>query len=260
MSPYSRATFRPIVDGEVAWQKQLRDRYLDSDPPPAGDLSLKRARVVRVSKDEARQIILKYEWLGTMVPTNLHYGITFGPYLAGVTSMAINGSGTAGSNVSREWGVNKPGLAILARGACVAWAPPGANSKLVAWSTRLLTDHYPPTRIVIAYADADAGEMGTIYQACNWSYVGVTHSPPELVSPDGRMMNMRAVDQRAKQRQVSWTEMRRRFEDSGWRCQPSTRKRKYVWVVRGRDDPELWALVASRRLPYPKRSVDAQDA
>jgi hypothetical protein len=38
----TRETFRPIVAGEKAWQRQLRDRYAE-EPGPAVDLELRTA-------------------------------------------------------------------------------------------------------------------------------------------------------------------------------------------------------------------------
>lgn len=250
----SRTTFRPAV--ELAWQRQIRDRYADESPPPV-DLSLKKARIKAVSRDEAKQIILKYEWLGTMQNTTIHYGLFFGPFLAGVTCVGINGAGTAGVYRGREWGLELRELSTLARGANVSWSPPGANSKLVAWTVRLLRDDDPKTRLIIAYADADAGEIGTIYQACGWTYVGDTNtkgsSPTELVSPKGRMINIATVGAKAKKAGVRYREMHRRYLDAGWTEQQSSRKRKYVQVVQ-KNDRELEDLVAERRLPYPKRA------
>lgn len=69
----SRLTFRNAVDG-VAWQKQLRDEYAAAGAPNV-DLNLKKSVVKPISRKQAQQVILKYEWLGTMASTSYHYGI-----------------------------------------------------------------------------------------------------------------------------------------------------------------------------------------
>ena len=67
----SRLTFRNAA-GDVAWQKQLRDHYEAEGVPPVPHLDIKRAVVRPVSRKLAEQIILKYEWLGTM-PTGANF-------------------------------------------------------------------------------------------------------------------------------------------------------------------------------------------
>lgn len=72
----SRLTFRDKCP-DVCWQKQLRDKYLAEGIPPVPNLDVKRAVVRPVSRHLAEQTIYKYEWLGTMAATSLHYGIFF---------------------------------------------------------------------------------------------------------------------------------------------------------------------------------------
>ena len=58
-------------------------------------------------------------------------------------------------------------IITLARGACLPWAPPHAGSKLIRASMRLLPARYT---VVTASVDATAGEVGTLYQACNFAF------------------------------------------------------------------------------------------
>lgn len=131
----SRLTFRDPAQ-EVAWQKQLRDRYLGEGIPPVPHLDLKRAEVRLVKRKLAEQIILKYEWLGTLPSGCTHFfGIFFGMYCAGVTCISV-GSGGANIYAHKEFRISRHELAYLARGANVHWSPKGANSKLVSISCK----------------------------------------------------------------------------------------------------------------------------
>lgn len=247
----SRLTFRE-ASADVAWQKQLRDRHLSEGTPPVPHLDIKRAEVRRVSRHLAEQIILKYEWLGTMASTGHHYGLFFGPYCAGVCCIAFGG-GTADTQTHRLFGLHTGDLGILARGACVHWAPNGANSKLVAWAARLFAKG-TGAKLLIAYSDTDAGEIGTIYQACNWAYVGMTSRPgeAEIVAPNGRIFNNKKVGNEAKRRGVTYSRMRQVLLNAGWRFQASNPKHRYVCVL-DKSDKALMARVERMRLPYPKR-------
>ena len=98
----SRLTFRKKA-GAVCYQKQLRDQFIDEGVPPVPHLDLKRAVVRPVSRKTAEQIILKYEWLGTMAQTSQHFGVFFGPFCAGVCCVGTHCSG--GVNVHKPFKV-----------------------------------------------------------------------------------------------------------------------------------------------------------
>lgn len=249
-----RATFRP-KRGDVAWQKELRDRHLVEGDPFDGDIPpLKTARVRPISARLAQQIILKYEWLGTMAKTQHHFGIFFGMHLAGVTCCGIGG--TAGNNVHRPFEVERHELLTLARGACVHWAPPGTNSKLVAWSVKHL-QRMKRGKVMIAYADSDAGEIGTIYQACGWHYIGASGWVPQMVAPNGRVYDCRIVSEAAGKSGVSWVAQRDAMVRAGWTEQRSNPKHRYC-VILDKDDRALAERVRTMEQPYPKRAGVAQ--
>lgn len=254
----SRSTYRKPAH-EVAWQRQLRDRYNDEGVPEGADLSLKRARVVPVGRAIAQSIILRYEWLGTLGSSGLFYGLMFGAHCGGVCCVALSGSGTAGPTVGRKFGIQQKDVATLARGACAHWAPPGANSKLVSWTTKLL-GRGGRARIVLAYSDSDAGEVGTIYQACGWTYVGTTKRPAgaEYVSPAGRVLNSQSIGAWARKHNMRFRDYERLLRDKGWSPQKSNPKGIYVKQLD--DDRALGCVIRSMAKRYPKRTKHSSDA
>lgn len=255
-----RSTFRPKCS-DIAWQKQLRDKYLEEDAPPV-DLDLKKATVRKISRRLAQQVIYQYEWLGTMAGTDTHYGIFFPglddglEYCAGVCCVGTNGAGSAGIDRHHEFGIQPGELATLARGACVHWAPVGTNSKLVSWTCKLLAKDVPHTKIILAYADPDAGEIGQIYQACNWYHVGKTKGNFQMISPEGRIMDRKCVGDYAKKMGVDYRTARLRMLEVGWTQQPVSRKCKYAQII-DKSDKALKAHIEAMSLPYPKRKADS---
>jgi hypothetical protein len=246
VNPY-RATFRP-KRLDVAWQKELRDRH--TEPAPFDPIpSVSASRVRPISYRLAEQVILRYEWLGTMAKTQFHYGLFFGMHLAGATCTGVGG--TAGNNVHRPFELDRQDVLTLARGACVHWAPSGSNSRLVNWTVRLLAKRNAG-KVMIAYADSDAGEIGTIYQACNWVYIGRGGWVPQYVAPNGRVYDCRIVSDLAGKSGVSWVQQRDAMVRRGWVEQRSNPKHRYA-VVLDRKDKALLARVESMRQPYPKR-------
>ena len=235
----------------MAWQKQLRDRYASETMPPVPHLDIKRAEVRPVSYQLAKHIILKYEWLGAMATTSHHFGIFFGDYCAGVCCVCVGGGG-ANLNAHKLFGVPAGSFAYLARGANVHWSPKGANSKLVSWTCRLLARD-TQTKIIIAYSDTDAGEIGTIYQACNWAYIGQGASTRQWIAPNGRIFDQKYPYDKARRFGGTRADWVRRLRDAGWTEQASNPKHRYVCVL-DTTDSALVARVEAMRQSYPKRA------
>jgi len=126
--------------------------------------------VKSVSKVEASKIILDYEWLGTMGTSQFAYGIYFDNVIGGVVCFGyLVAMGGYHRYVGEKY-AKKGAIIQLCRGACAHWTPVGAASKLISQALRFARDlEY---KCVIAYADEDAGEIGTVYQATNWYYCG----------------------------------------------------------------------------------------
>lgn len=250
----SPSTFRPQVSGK-AWQRLIREEREKHGLPPglsADDLRLKAAIVRPVTYHFARHIIERYEWLGTMAGSRWHWGIFFGDFCGGVVCYAF---GVAGQHTGgrEKLGLRQGEVAFLMRGACVHWAPNGSASKLISISLRLLRKE--GVKLVWTWSDEDAGEIGTVYQATNWLYVGKGASVIECVAPNGRIYNQKIVfDHRRKTgqlRTVSWNEQLEALRAAGWTIQDSRPKHRYVYVLG--DEKRLRALLRPMVRPYPKR-------
>jgi hypothetical protein len=246
----SRLTFRDKAS-DIAWQKQLRDKYLAEGTPPVPHLDVKQAIVRPVSRRLAEQVILKYEWLGTMAQTNLHYGIFFGSYCAGVCCAGSHVTG--GTNTHLPFRIFPDQLLVLARGACVHWSPVGANSKLVSWTCKLMARN-TNAKLVIAYSDTDAGEIGTIYQACNWICIGKGSATNQWVAPNGRVYDQKyPSDLRRNQgKRFGRSEYTKLLRENGYTEQRTNPKYRYVYIL-DRKDKALVDRVEAMRQPYPKR-------
>jgi hypothetical protein len=219
----ARARWRP----RIAHQRVIRERAEAVDPrPPLA--SLDGCTVAPVTRQQAQPIILRYEWLGTMGRAKVWYGLRAPDgELLGVVGFG----GTAPRDLR--------GAVVLERGACVHWAPRNAASFLIRRAVRLAHAEHGWSTFV-AYADPDAGEVGTIYQALGWSYTGqgAGRTPgrkrDHFIRPDGRHVDERML----RHGGVTLDDV------LGWKRVQTSAKHRYVWVEGGP------ALVG---LPYPKR-------
>jgi len=131
------------------------------------DTNLKNAVIKEIDMRSAAKIIVEYEWLGCMPAINLFaYGIFFDGICGGVVVFGQEYAENLGVWDKYDY-TGK--IILLSRGVCLHWTPINTNSKLIMGAIKMLPDKY---KIVTATTDHLAGEIGTIYQACNFYYVG----------------------------------------------------------------------------------------
>lgn len=217
-----------------------------------------QAQVVEVSYESAKRIILDYEWLGNMGTTEYAFGIMWDGIIGGVVCFGR----TAGTNVySSVCGEQYAQHAItLCRGACVHWAHPHSASKLISSACKMMVPK--GFNIFVAYSDPQAGEIGTVYQACNWLYCGMTSPTEKFEAPNGQIKDARLVHAYTRDRRNGELKYKRSRADQkklmigqGYRFFKGHSKHRYVHIV-GRTKKEEKQMRSSLNwtvLPYPKR-------
>ena len=232
---------------------------------------------------EIVEFIKRYEWLGTIgVNPKWCFTARYSGILGGV--VLIN-EPTAYSKILGE---ETPRYeALIQRGASASWTPKNLGSRLVSFACRWMVKN-TEKRAFIGYSDSQAGELGTIYQACNFEYLGdnfgnkylfkhkgfkngrpfstqslkrtsafktwcnangVPHNP-EWFNPNG----FKNLDKIPMEIQDKWREWIRKIIAEGERI-PISRKGKYVLVIGcdKRDERRLYRLKNFKSIPYPKR-------
>jgi hypothetical protein len=227
-----------------AHQKVIREHLTIHAPEPT--LTDIKASIVReISYADAKVIIEKYEYLGTMPPFPLHYfGIFFGSRLGGATVYASEPTENLG--VWDKLGYTGK-IICLARGACAHWAHEHSASRLISRSMRLLPHRY---EVITATVDPAAGEIGTIYQACNFDFVGTMASGGDrlrVTDRDGQVFSDREARNRFGSSSVD------SLLQAGLHVERVGRKGRY-FAFRGPDRAALRTAIADRIRPYPKRN------
>jgi len=221
------------------------------------DLDLKNAIVKPIDKKLAKRIVEEYEWLGCMPAINKYYfGIFFGDVCGGVLVFGPEYSENLG-----HW--DKYGytgkMILLSRGVCLHWTPKNTGSKLIMSAIKMLPKKY---EIVTVTTDHLAGEVGTIYQACNFHYVGsMRDSNPNIKSKsrdrfgviiDGKLYGARGI--RAKYGTQKKAVILKHHPDAKFIKQKS--KHRY-FLFRGNSNTKKKHKKAIDFIikPYPKRNV-----
>ena len=171
--------------GEKCWQGHIRDINREQDLKDA-NLTEEEAAALRVDDFEfayvpkedvavCRQIakfIERHEWLGKPAIWTTHrFIVTLNvpgkpKMLSGVIMMATP---NAFSNLLGK--ENRDKEKLLARGACISFGPKNLGSHLIMKSVKWMVQN-TEFRYFTAYSDPDAREIGTLYQAASWIYLG----------------------------------------------------------------------------------------
>jgi len=245
------------TEREPCWQHKIKLEFLEGKRsvqtdmfPDDIDLSLDNARLLDVPRDAAKRFIETYEWLGTLGNSMFAYGLYFGGKLGAVASF---GKPDTWQICEGLCGIEYSPLVIqLNRGACAYWTPENTASRLIALSLKKL-EKETKFRMVLASADPRAGEIGTVYQASNWLYIGIGSTgndfvPASLVNPDDVRFHTRGLPKELKSK--------RRLEQAGHEVLkvPRARKHRYLAIIGSRKERKmLRGALKYRVLTYPKR-------
>jgi hypothetical protein len=238
------------------WQRHIREAYAAIENVPQLQ-TLDGTTVERISKVQAASFIMRNEWMGSMPSFVLDcYGLKLGRKLLGVTVFAAGSGSPESLRIT-----NSPAkTVVLARGACVHYAPKDAGSFLTRHVCRkAYLDH--GWEVFIAYSDPAAGEIGTVYQAVGWYYIG---QPPQgikkaFTSPSGRTLSSYALqDERLLALGWNGQQSKRAFlRECGWSETEQTIKGKWLWFEGGpRRKRFLKSDCRFEFLPYPKRETE----
>jgi len=124
---------------------------------------------------EIKKFIEKYEWLGKMPNRPTHrFAAYYKNILSAVVIMATPNSfskliGDDTKNIEK----------LISRGASISWSPKNIASSLIMWSIKWMVKN-TEFRLFTAYSDTEANEIGTIYQACNFIYLGQNSGTDKL--------------------------------------------------------------------------------
>ena len=119
--------------------------------------------------EKIKEFIKRYEWLGKMPNRPTHrFTASIQGHLAGVVVMATPNSFC--HLIGKE---NKHREKLVSRGASISWAPKNIGSWLLSRSVKWMAKN-TDFCLFTAYSDPEAKELGTIYQALNWMYLGQT--------------------------------------------------------------------------------------
>ena len=121
------------------------------------------------------------------------------------------------------------------------------TSECVSAALRRLHKDEPHIKVIVSYSDLDEGHIGTIYQACNFLYVG-QGAPTHSFIINGKKTHFKTI--RSKYGFVNLQWIRDNADPNAEDFKPAG-KHKYVYFF----DKRLRKKWLKQALPYPKKAV-----
>lgn len=231
---------------------------------------------------EMTKFIERHEWLGTISLYTTHwFACRYKGILAGVILM------NQPNSFSKLLGDDTSKLErLISRGACISWSPKCLASHFLMFCIKWMVQN-TEYRLFTAYSDVEAKEIGQIYSACNFYYLGKNSGGiKKYINPyNGKLMSDRQFRCRsfykkyAKELKIEWqknwndgdkmlwenipNDVEQKLRDFSKKKQSESKmvevpsKHKYAYVL-GRDKRETKLLrrkflELNKVYDYPKR-------
>jgi len=133
------------------------------------------------------------------------------------------------------------------------WAGKNTESYIISQSVKYIKKNYPDIQVLISYADPEFGHVGTIYQATNWKYTGVSGAVPVYIDRLGKMHHSRIMsDYRLKMPHLSRAEIAKKL---GWTLKEVSKKHRYIMFIGSRKENKsnMKNIKYNLNLSYPKK-------
>lgn len=206
--------------------------------------------VQRISVSSARPYIATYHYSKTMPDsTKFVYAGYYGDKLAG---LIVYGMG-AGKNQYTAIipTIQKGEYLELTRLWSADCMPHNTESKLIAESLKLLPKEY---KLILSFADPSRNHVGTIYQATNWYYCGMSNSGKVLVCEDGIEKHPRLIGiYKMRHPELKKYTNGEIMAMHNWIYKESSGKHRYVFL-RGnkKEKKEMFQYIKDKIQKYPK--------
>jgi len=214
------------------------------------NVPVKNMIVKQVSVSFARPYIATFHYTKTMPDSTKYvYAGFFKDKLAGIVCY---GMGAGKNQYTALVPIIQNGEYLeLTRLWCPDDMPYNTESKLISESLKLLPKQY---KLILSFADPSKNHVGTIYQATNWYYCGMSKGGKVLVTKDGIEKHPRLIGvykmRHPELKQYTNDEIMKIY---GWIYKESSGKHRYCYL-RGnkKENKIMYEYIKDKIKPYPK--------
>jgi hypothetical protein len=124
--------------------------------------------------------------------------------------------------------------------------PANSESKVLGIALRSLKRD-TSLKFVLAYSDPSAGHLGTIYQATNWLYTGLSSATPLYDIGDGILHHSRSLAHSLGSHSIRYLTS----QGIDVKTVPQSAKHRYIYFL----DPSWRSHLSVAILPHPKKEL-----
>ena len=206
-------------------------------------MALENYRVEQISYATAMEVIVREHYLHRKAPCSIAFGLFLGADLKGVICYGSPSSAPLRRGIAGP--EHASNVVELTRLWVCDSVPRNGESFLIGRTVKKAGKE-----IVVSFAEIQQGHVGTVYQATNWIYTGL--------SAKRTNWTVNGVDKHCQTLADKYTaeEIRAKFGDQ-FSLQERSRKHRYVFInAKGRRRAEILASLRYQRVEqYPKKSV-----
>ena len=188
----------------------------------------------------AKRLLVKEHYLHSLPGgTKLAFGVFQNHRLLGVVTLGVGPYNAHRLVLDAE----PSDCLILSRLWLFDGLPRNSESRVLGVVMRSLR-HNTSVKFMVTYADPSQGHLGTIYQASNWIYTGLSEAMPLYDIGDGKARHSRSLAH------AYGTHSVRHFQSHGVpiKVVPQSAKHRYMYFL----DPAWKHRLRCSVLPYPK--------
>lgn len=198
-----------------------------------------------IPSKETYPFLLEIHYAKRIPSISYAFGLFSGEELIGVVTYGTPPSPTLRAGLA---GTENKDYVLELNRLCLRYNRKNEASFLVGRSLKML----PAPSIVISFADTSQGHLGVVYQACNFTYHGLSAKRTDWKIKGREHLHgqtiadeFRGVKNRAKA-------IREKYGDDFYLA-PRPRKHRYIYVVGNkRDKKRLFKEIRYEQKPYPK--------
>lgn len=205
-------------------------------------MALERYSIRRISYQAAMRVIVREHYLHRKAPCSVAFGLFDADELKGVVCYGTPSSAPLRKGIAGP--ENAGNVAELTRLWVCDTVPRNGESYLIGNTVRSAGKE-----IVVSFAEINQGHVGTVYQATNWIYTGLSARRTNW-TVDGVEKHCQTLADKYTASQI-----REKYGDR-FSLQDRPRKHRYVFInAKGRRRAELLAALRYSPQPYPKKAT-----
>jgi len=219
-------------------------------PPFDSSYTIKDLIVTECDTKLAREYIATYHYTRLFPDSTRNTFIgKYGESLAGIITF---GTG-CGMNIFRSLIPNISASSV--RELTRLWSPDGlpknTESKLIMESIKKLPNE---VKLIVSFADPAHNHIGTIYQATNFYYCGMSNTGKQIIDKNGQIFHPRNIGiyklRHPEYKELSTNDIMNIY---GWKYVSGNGKHRYV-LLRGthKEKKEMYKQIKEKIQPYPK--------